>query len=156
MIIRTCFIVTLAAVSSSFGQSNSPTPWEKPATPDTEELIVLEKQRSEAIAKHDADFLNRIYADDFRGVTAIGYEVDKAKLLDVFKRDNPQVKFEIDQLQARVLGNAAVVQGRLTGKEVASGKTVHESKYMHVYMREGDQWRIVAGQGTVMQPLPKY
>jgi hypothetical protein len=127
----------------------SPSPWEKKTNPDTDELLSIEKQRSEAIVKHDSEFLNNVYDDNFRGVTAAGYVVDKAKLPEVFKRDNPQVKFDIDELEARLFGNRAVVQGRLTGKEAATGKTVHESKYMHVYVKEGDQWRIVAGQGTM-------
>ena len=115
------------------------------------ELITLEKKRSEAIAAHDTVFLNNLYADDFRGVTAIGYEVDKKTLMIVFTRDNPQTKFTLDQLQARVLGDTAIVTGRLTGKDSTSGKTVHESLYIHVYEKRNAVWKLIAGQGTMVQ-----
>lgn len=115
------------------------------------ELITLEKKRSEAIAAHDTVFLNNLYADDFRGVTAIGYEVDKKTLMIVFTRDNPQTKFTLDQLQARVLGDTAIVTGRLTGKDSTSGRTVHESVYIHVYEKRNDVWKLIAGQGTMVQ-----
>ena len=115
------------------------------------ELIAMEKKRSEAIASHDTVFLKNLYADDFRGVTAIGYEVDKKTLMIVFTRDNPQTKFALDQLQARVFDNTAIVTGRLTGKNSASGKTVHESLYIHVYEKRNGAWQIIAGQGTLIQ-----
>src|SRR5688572_32922199 len=67
-----------------------------------DELIAIEKKRSEAIAAHDSAYLTRLYADDFRGVTATGYEVNKERLMSVFQRDDPTVKFELSQLQARV------------------------------------------------------
>lgn len=124
-----------------------------PAVAETteEQLISLERQRSKAIASHDAALLNRIYAEDFRGLTAIGYEVDKQKLLDVFKQDDGRVQFELDELRARVVGrDVALVTGRLTGRTTA-GEITGQSRYMHVYAFRDGRWQIVAGQGTVVQ-----
>ncbi len=140
-----CFIPNV------FGQNTSKT--EKP-NQAADELIAIEKKRSEAIAKHDTDFLSKLYADDFRGVTAIGYEVNKETLMKVFKRDDPNTKFELQDLQARVFGDTAVVTGKLIGKKTETGEVVHESKYMHVYVKRDGRWQIVAGQGTMVQPLP--
>jgi ketosteroid isomerase-like protein len=93
------------------------------------------------------DFLNKLYADDFQGITATGYQVDKARLMEVFKLDDPNTKFTIDEMQARVFENTAVVTGRLTGKS-AAGELISQSKFIHVYTRQNGQWRIIAGQGT--------
>ena len=119
---------------------------------EEKELIALEQRRSQAIARHDMKFLEEIYADDFRGVTAIGYEVDKAKLMQVFKLDDPRTKFSTDDLSARVFGKAAIVTGRLTGRTPA-GEITSQSRYMHVYVKRGNRWQIVAGQGTPLRTL---
>ena len=117
------------------------------------ELIAIEKKRSEAIAKHDTDFLTRLYADDFRGVTATGVEVNKTTLMTVFKRDDPTTKFELAELRARVFRDAAVTSGRLIGGTAATGEIVHDSKFMHVYIRRKGRWQLIAGQGTML-PRP--
>ncbi|HEX8250315.1 MAG TPA: DUF4440 domain-containing protein [Pyrinomonadaceae bacterium] len=120
---------------------------EKSAIDEAQELLVIEQKRSAAIVKHDMDFLNKLYADDFQGITATGYQVDKARLMEVFKLDDPNTKFTIDEMQARVFENTAVVTGRLTGKS-AAGELISQSKFIHVYTRQNGQWRIIAGQGT--------
>lgn len=120
---------------------------EKSVVDAAQELLIIEQKRSAAIVKHDMDFLNKLYADDFRGVTASGYEVDKARLMEVFKLDDPNTKFTIDEMRARVFENTAVITGRLTGK-TAAGALLSRSKFIHVYTRQNGQWRIIAGQGT--------
>lgn len=146
VMIALCFALVLYGQKTA---KNSVNEAEKPIAA-AEELIAIEKKRSEAIAKHDMDFLNKLYGDDFRGVTAIGFEVTKENLMAVFKRDDPTTKFELDQLQARVFGETAVVTGRLTGKKTETGEIVHESKYMHVYVKRDGRWQLVAGEGTMI------
>ena len=119
------------------------------AASDADTLLDLEHKRSAAIASHDTAFLNEIYADDFRGVTALGFKVTKADLLEVFSRDNPNTKFALDQLEPRVFGDTAVMMGRLTGRD-AQGAITSQSLYMHVYARRQGRWQLVAGQGTVV------
>lgn len=121
------------------------------AASERDGLIALEYKRSAAIAAHDKAFLDSIYADDFRGVTALGFSVDKATLMEVFTRDNPNTRFTLDELEPRVYGDTAVVMGRLTGRD-AQGAILSQSRYMHVYVRKDGKWRIVAGQGTVIPP----
>ena len=130
---------------SAFGQSSSTK--NENTNKEVEEILNIERKRSEAIAKHDVKFLDQLYANDFRGVTAIGYEVDKAKLMDVFKLDNPNTKFTLDELSARVFKETAIVTGRLTGKTV-EGEMVSQSRYIHVYIKRDGRWQLIAGQGT--------
>jgi hypothetical protein len=120
------------------------------AASDGDDLVSLEQARSEAIAKKDVAFPDRLYADDFHGVTALGYEVDKATLMGIFGRDNPNTRFALDKLEARLLGDVGIITGRLTGRDLA-GAISSQSLYMHVYARRGSHWVIVAGQGTFIQ-----
>lgn len=84
---------------------------------DKDSLIDLEHKRSAAIAAHDKTFLNGIYTDDFQGVTALGFQVDKAALMVVFSRDNPNTRFTLDEIEPRVFADTAIVTGRLTGRD---------------------------------------
>jgi len=118
---------------------------------DSDTLIDLELKRSAAIAAHDTAFLNEIYGDDFRGVTALGFKVTKADLMAVFARDNPNTKFALDELVPRVFGDMAIVTGRLTGRD-AQDVVLSQSIYIHVYQRRNGKWQLVAGQGTVVPP----
>jgi ketosteroid isomerase-like protein len=117
----------------------------------SEALVALEHRRSEAIAAHDEAFLSGLYADDFRGVTALGIDVDKTTLLGVFARADGATRFTLDDLQARLFGDTAVVTGRLTGRDGA-GALVSQSRYMHVYVRRGGRWLLVAGEATELAP----
>ncbi len=117
------------------------------AASESDDIVALERQRSEAIATHDIAFLGGLYGDDFRGVTALGYVVDKKALMEVFGRDNPNTKFSLDELQARVFGETAILTGRLTGRD-QSGAVVNQSRYIHVYVRRGGHWVLIAGEGT--------
>jgi hypothetical protein len=121
------------------------------AASDNETLVDLEHKRSAAIAAHDKTFLDEIYGEDFRGVTALGFKVSKADLMEVFSRDNPNTKFALDELLPRVFGDMAILTGRLTGRD-AQGAITSQSLYMHVYQRRSGKWQLVAGQGTVVPP----
>ena len=141
------FLLCLCFTQSLSGQTTTKT--DKLNRKAQEELLSIERQRSEAIARHDMEYLDKLYTDDFRGVTALGYEVNKKRLMDVFKLDNPRVKFELDELQARVFDKTAIVTGRLTGMATANNELVHESRYIHVYVKRGGRWQLIAGQGTM-------
>jgi len=140
MVRRLAFALVAACVltgSASVAVADSP----------ADEVITLERHRSAAIGAHDLAFLDQLYAEDFRGVTATGFVVDKARLMKVFGLDNPDTVFTIDQLGTRIYGDTAVQTGRLTGRDKA-GKILSQSLYMHVWVRKDDRWRLVAGEGT--------
>jgi hypothetical protein len=122
-------------------------------TPVQHELMEFERARSSAIARHDTTALARIYADDFRGVTAVGYEVTKGALLQVFTRDDPTTVFTIDEIVITPLGrasDAAVLTARLTTLR-RTGEVVASSRFTHVYERREGRWQIVAAQGTLVR-----
>src|SRR2546430_17611749 len=100
MAIKTTIALMFCALLNLPGQTEPQIPPKQPGS-DADELVAIERQRSEAIAKHDSSFLRNLYADEFRGVTAAGYVGGKAKLLDGFSRDNPQGKLKDDQVEVR-------------------------------------------------------
>src|ERR1700730_5434318 len=78
-----------------------------------QDLIRMEQDRSKAIAAHDTLSLDKMYTDDFTGTTATGYQVNKAALLQLFKRDNPGFVFSNDDHIVSVLNrHTAVLTGR--------------------------------------------
>jgi ketosteroid isomerase-like protein len=107
-------------------------------------LVDLETQRSQAIWKKDIKPLEGIYADDFRGLLADGSFVDKAGLFEMFKGHDPSLRFTIEELEARVFGQAAVTHGKITGRD-PKGEIVILSKFTHVYVWRDGRWQIVEG-----------
>lgn len=111
-----------------------------------QELKALEQARSEAIKAGDMEALDRLYADDFRGVTTTGQVVDKAALMSVFKGVDRRLSFANEDVQARVIGKVALVSGLVTGR--AGDEVVTAFRYLHVYVQEEGRWRLSTGQST--------
>lgn len=122
-------------------------------TSSAEEKILLDMERlhSEAIAGHNGGYLNTIYHDQFRGVTANGSGVDKKALLEILKTFPPDVQFSIDELKASIYGYAGVTSGKLTCK-AKDGSIISQTRFMHVYIKRNGQWKIIEGQGTAITP----
>jgi hypothetical protein len=148
------FIVSIAAsllALSAYAQTDFVDPDTSAWTEPERALLQLEKTRSAAIARHDLDALRRMYADEFRGVTATGYPVDRERLMEVFKRDDPSTVFTIDEIAVRILGQArdtAVFTGRLTTKKRDGGEVLSQSRFIHVYVLRDGRWQMLYGQGT--------
>ncbi|MBX7151729.1 nuclear transport factor 2 family protein [bacterium] len=115
-----------------------------------DELIEMELRRSKVIAAHDSVTLDQMYADDFTGVTAIGFVVTKKDLMNLFRRDNPDVVFTNDRHTATVIcSEAATLSGRLTARD-KNGKVISQSLYIHVLVKRNGRWQILKGQGTAI------
>ena len=114
-----------------------------------DQLIQMELNRSKAIAAKDSLTLDKMYATEFTGVTALGFQVRKEDLMAVFKRDNPGWSFTNDNHMVTFISkDVATLTGRLTAIEKATGKTVAQSLYIHVLAYRDGRWQIIQGQGT--------
>lgn len=116
-------------------------------------ILRFEQSRSALIAGHDTASLRRMYADEFRGVTALGFPVDRSRLLTVFTHDDPTSVFAIDEIEVHVLGqgrDAALLTARLTTRR-RTGELVAQSRFIHVYTWREGRWQILAAQGTALQ-----
>jgi hypothetical protein len=65
-------------------------------------------------------------------------------------------KIDLQEVRFRLLGETAVVTGRVQAK-VKMGETpiVEDVRFTRVYQRRGERWRMVAGQGTRLAPPPE-
>jgi len=109
---------------------------------------------AQTIARHDTAMLQLMYATEFRGVTATGFEVDRTRLLGVFMRDDPTTTFLMDELAVRRLdpgGQFAFLTGRLTTRR-NTGERVAASRFFHLYVWRDGRWQILAAQGTALPP----
>lgn len=114
------------------------------------ELRGIEETRRAAIKAKDFDALGRIYAPAFVAVTGNGQFVTRDELFAVFRKTDPSLSFETDEIRIVVDGDTAVFFGRLTGR-TADGKTAFASRFSHVFVHRKGKWLCIAGQST---PLP--
>jgi ketosteroid isomerase-like protein len=145
-IIIICYLIT-TALAIGFGQSAS----QKPSRQSVgeQELRKIEELRRQAIKQGDMKTLDAIYADDFTAIAGNGQEINKQKLLEVFKRNDPRVEFTTDEIKVRVFGTTAIFTGRLTGK-TKDGEVISASRFSHLFVKRKGKWECVAGQSTAI------
>lgn len=109
-------------------------------------LLDIEAKRRAAIAAKDFATLESIYAADFRGIVGNGAIADRAFLFNIFRNDDPTLKFETDELLVREFGDAAIVTGRLTATR--DGALASQQRFSHYFVQRDGRWQLVAAQGT--------
>lgn len=112
---------------------------------------VVEQEFFSALIKADKETLEKLLADDFVLIDVMtGSEVAKAALFDVIAAR--QLRFEeVNRLnyRVRIYGAAAVITGQTELIGRFNGRRFEvESRYTHVFVEQGDGWRMVAAQGT--------
>ena len=114
------------------------------------QLKQLEKQRTEALMKGDAGFLDRTTADDYTMITSSGQLRTKGKMMGDLK--SGEVTFQsadVDDLEVRIYGDTAVVTGRHTQKAQSAGNDISgQYRFTRVYVKQKGQWKAVAYQAT--------
>lgn len=115
--------------------------------PEEKILLDIENQRNEAIATHNDAFLSNLYDEQFHGVNSSGAVVQRTMLLEFFKSNNPFVVFSTDEMKAAVYGTTAVVRGKLISKS-KSGNILGQTRFLHVYLKKDNQWKIIEGHDT--------
>ena len=100
---------------------------------------------AQAIAKGDTTAIDRIMADDFRGVSSRGELYDKKTMIQQsFKRKNLS-KPEVYDVTVRFFGKAAVAQGYETWT-MLSDSTSTKSIWTDTWIYRNGKWQIVAAQ----------
>lgn len=113
----------------------------------TQEVIEnLERKRFAAQVSKDFDFLEKVFADDLVYTHSSGKQDDKQAYIQSIK-DGKSVydKIEVQELNVRVYGKAAVVVGKVAITQgIASGKpTILPLKYTVVYNQNGKKgWQL--------------
>ena len=115
-----------------------------------QDILKLDAELFDAISRADAAARERIAADDLIYITHYGSALNKAEwIAHVTKPAPPSSKQIRDELSVRVLGDTAIVTGRLTMKIVlpqSIGKV--QSRYTNVYAKRQGQWRLITAQVT--------
>jgi len=107
-------------------------------------LMKMERDWCSASVKGDTATIGAILADDFTDVWLTGEVVNKVQVLADVKTEKGAV-CNIDLMQIRVYGDAAVVVGRTTWM---SGAGSGQYRYTDIYVRRGGRWACVASQAT--------
>ena len=120
------------------------------SVPDT--LMKIEAQRRDAIAAKDFATLEKIYASDFQAIVASGVRMDRAGLFEIFRQDDPRLRFATDELSSRrISDDVYLITGRLTA--FAGDDIAFQQRFIHLYQWRSGRWMIVAAEGTaVRQP----
>lgn len=108
-----------------------------------------------ALIEADADRLDELLANDFLLIDVMtGSEVSKAALLEAVRAG--LLRFdEINCIECRVrrYGVTAVITGRTRMRGAFAGQSFGaDSRYTHVFVSEGEHWRLVTAQGTQITP----
>ena len=114
-----------------------------------QEVMRLEREWCSATLNGDVAAVSAILADDYTDVVlntgAVAY---KPQTLAEIKPHKATV-CEVDMMQVRVYGDAAVVIGRATEK---SARFSGQYRYTDIYIRRDGHWRCVASQSTEIKP----
>ncbi|HJS73107.1 MAG TPA: nuclear transport factor 2 family protein [Vicinamibacteria bacterium] len=112
----------------------------------------IEAERSRALQAADLPAIERLYADDFVGISATGDVIRKRELVENIRhRGASDVTFTAEELEARQVGEVALVLGRIVGRD-AGGAVVREGRFLHVYREREGQWKLVAATATPIVP----
>jgi len=109
-------------------------------------LLQLERDWEQANAKNDTAALERILAAEFVSTDSDGRLTTRAEA--VARRKSRQVKFTTfaqDDYKVHVMGDTAVVTGRLTVKGIRDGKDwTGQERFTDVFVRRDGRWQAVA------------
>jgi len=143
-------LAVLAMATSSVALGQMTKDKHAPKGKGEQELLKLERERAQATVKGDLAFLDRTTSDDYTGINEVGELRTKAELLDGFKAGS--IKFvsnDVEDLNVRIYGNAAVVTGRAISKELYQGTDFGaEYRFTRVYVKREGNWQSVAYQST--------
>ena len=134
------FLVLLGlACTSGYSQKETP-----------EQLLAsLEQQRLKAIISHDSVGLASLYDDKYNGVLTNGREVNKAGVVEFQLASNPRVTITIEEVKAFVYGDVGITKGMQVNRS-KTGTMLGHSKFIRVYQKNGNNWKIIYSQGTIV------
>ncbi|MBA2527901.1 MAG: nuclear transport factor 2 family protein [Pyrinomonadaceae bacterium] len=104
-----------------------------------------------ALRKGDEATLTPLYADDYTITIAGGGVQTKAQRLEWVKANAALLStLDYQDLKTRVYGDTAVVTGQVMMQGEGDAKV--NSRFIQVWVKQGDSWRTVAGQVTDIAP----
>jgi len=112
-------------------------------------LVKMEDKRIKAILARDSMTLISLYDERYRGVLASGVPVTRAGVIEYQLASNPHLNISIEQVEATVHGDVGIVTGVQMNRSKA-GTLLGHSKFIRVYKKATNTWRIIYSQGTLV------
>jgi ketosteroid isomerase-like protein len=119
-----------------------------------DEVRKLEQKLDEAVIKGDVEFFKRVLADNFTHTSQSGRTRTREQWLSGRKPGvSSYTALNTDSLDVRLLGHAALVTGRISPEGTESDGSPIEGSYrfIRVWEKRGDDWRLVTFQGTKVE-----
>jgi ketosteroid isomerase-like protein len=116
-----------------------------------EQLVALDKQWGRASARGDAKALNRLLAANYTFTDLDGRVGTKAEMLRDLKDNqaNRIESLEASNYKVQVYGTTAVMTHLTTA---TSGDSKVQLQSMHVWIKRGNSWQVLAHQWTAVLP----
>jgi hypothetical protein len=117
-------------------------------------IKTLERERQEAFVRGDIEFLDRQTAESYTTINAAGSLSTKSQFMQNLRAGTTKVKsFELSQMNARVFGNVAVLDGIYRDFSTVSGHDRRVNvRFTRISVNDGGTWRAVAYQQTPLPP----
>jgi uncharacterized protein (TIGR02246 family) len=98
----------------------------------------------QAFTRHDLPACVALFTDDAQILPQHGPAVSGREEIETFLQDsmNQRVSYDTDTQMSLVRGDLAVEQGRYVVRNVRRGVDVEEGKYLHVWRRVGNDWKL--------------
>ena len=126
-------------------------------SPDERALLQLQQDLAKAWVNGDRAVIERIIAPDWKSTGPDGRMTDRPSVLnEVFERRIHRIRrLEIDDVTARVFGDAAVVTGRTHGVGDFDGAAYDVViRFTDTFVRIGGRWQAVASHASVVSARP--
>lgn len=150
-----CFVLT---VMPGFAAQHG-APRNKPAVVDAgdqetiREIVDIERQTKEATLRRDADFPQRMLADDYVAISPLGQVTTKKEAISA--RRSGQLRYEnidVSDMVVRLYGDTAIVTARADVKGHQLGEDFSGPyRYTRVWVKRAGRWQAVSYQATVTQ-----
>jgi ketosteroid isomerase-like protein len=115
-----------------------------------EEVIATERRWVQAHRDLDLDALDAIMSDDYRQIRSDGSVIGKSEALASYASLTRRWELaESDEYDLQVHHNVAVLIGRWTGRGENAGELFdYRARFMAIYVRTPDGWKLIADQAT--------
>jgi ketosteroid isomerase-like protein len=110
------------------------------------DIRLLNEQYIQASLAGDVEWYDARLADDFVCIESDGNVLDKPAFLQMTARGSDLAEYRLDEVDIRFYGDVALV--RATGAWKARNGTPGLSRYVDVYARIGNEWKVVSAQIT--------
>ena len=131
---RGTFVICILCVAAMYGCARTDT-----TLPDS-----VTGALEQAITSHDLNASVAVFADDAQILPEHGPVVSGRQEIEEYFKDTitPNAQYNTDTEMTLVSGDIAVEQGRYRIRNVRRGSDVEEGKYLHVWRRVGNDWKL--------------